>query len=71
MESSRENFHGPVAPESSGATPAEWSDYSTVFTNDKAGMQEVDKDHVKKVVYDMSKVGSHFLVFIAQCCTCL
>jgi len=27
-----------------------------VFTNDKAGMAAVDKEKVKKVVYEMSKV---------------
>jgi DNA polymerase kappa len=33
-----------------------WQDYSSVFTNAKAGMAGVDKEHVKKVVYEMSKV---------------
>jgi len=28
-----------------------------VFTNDKAGMAAVDKEKVKKIVYEMSKVG--------------
>jgi len=28
-----------------------------VFTNAKAGMSGVDKDHVKRVVYEMSKVS--------------
>ncbi len=31
-------------------------DYATVFTNAKAGMDGVDKEKVKKVVYEMSKV---------------
>ena len=30
--------------------------FGTTFTNNKAGMAEVDKDKVKRVVYDMSKV---------------
>lgn len=32
-----------------------------VFTNEKAGMKEVDKEHVSKVVYDMSKNSSLFV----------
>jgi DNA polymerase kappa len=36
------------------------SKYSTVFTNEKAGMQNVDKEKVKKIVYDMSKDSLHF-----------
>ena len=31
----------------------------TVFTNAKAGMGSVDKEKVKRVVYEMSKVGGH------------
>ena len=31
-----------------------------VFTNDKAGMEAVDREHVKRVVYEMSKVGALF-----------
>lgn len=31
--------------------------YGTVFTNAKAGMEGVDKEKVKRVVYEMSKVG--------------
>ena len=30
-------------------------DYETVFTNSKAGMDGVDKDYVKKVVFEMSR----------------
>lgn len=30
--------------------------FGTTFTNNKAGMAEVDKDKVKRVVYEMSKV---------------
>lgn len=33
-----------------------WKKTNTVFTNAKAGMQGVDKDRVKKVIYEMSKV---------------
>ena len=30
--------------------------FGTTFTNNKAGMADVDKDKVKRVVYEMSKV---------------
>lgn len=30
--------------------------YETVFTNAKAGMNDVDKEKVKKIVYELSKV---------------
>lgn len=43
---------GPPAASSHAA----WADYQTVFTNAKAGMQGVDKEHVQRVVYEMSKV---------------
>ncbi|KAK9862384.1 hypothetical protein WJX84_004497 [Apatococcus fuscideae] len=33
---------------------------NTVFTNAKAGMAGVDKEHVQKVVYEMSKNSPHF-----------
>ncbi|KAG1657976.1 hypothetical protein FOA52_008036 [Chlamydomonas sp. UWO 241] len=39
------------------------SDYSTVFTNSKAGMEglsEADKARIKQVVFDMSKGSAHF-----------
>ncbi|KAK3242023.1 hypothetical protein CYMTET_48263 [Cymbomonas tetramitiformis] len=36
------------------------SDYETVFTNAKAGMDGVDKDKVKQIVYEMSKGSAHF-----------
>jgi hypothetical protein len=36
------------------------ADYDTVFTNSKAGMDEVDKDYVKGVVYEMSKDSNFF-----------
>ena len=32
--------------------------YGTHFTNNKAGMAAVDKEKVKKVVYEMSKASS-------------
>lgn len=38
---------------------SKWSDFETVFTNAKAGMGGIDKEHVKRVVYEMSKVD-HF-----------
>lgn len=38
-----------------------WQDYDTVFTNAKAGMDQVDPDHVKKVVYELSKGSPHFI----------
>lgn len=34
-----------------------WESTNTVFTNEKAGMKGVDKDKIKKVIYEMSKVG--------------
>ncbi len=43
------------APRSEGSVDCkQW--FGTVFTNDKAGMAAVDRDKVKKVVYEMSKV---------------
>lgn len=33
-----------------------WENHQTVFTNGKAGMVGYDKDHVQKIVYEMSKV---------------
>ena len=35
-------------------------DYETVFTNSKAGMDGVDKDYVKKVVFEMSRSSDFF-----------
>jgi hypothetical protein len=32
-----------------------WRKHHTVFTNAKAGMDKVDKDHVQRTVYEMSK----------------
>jgi hypothetical protein len=40
-----------------GAPPT----YATVFTNAKAGMEGVDKERVKRLVYEMSKDSPHFL----------
>uniref|UniRef100_A0A061R8V8 DNA polymerase kappa n=1 Tax=Tetraselmis sp. GSL018 TaxID=582737 RepID=A0A061R8V8_9CHLO len=37
-----------------------WKKYETVFTNTKAGMDNVDKEKVKKVVYEMSKDSAFF-----------
>ena len=34
------------------------TNYATVFTNAKAGMAGVNTEHVKQVVYEMSKVCS-------------
>jgi hypothetical protein len=49
-----------AAPSRGGDAPSVApSGYETVFTNAKAGMEGVDKDHVKHVVYTMSKVGCH------------
>eukprot|EP00803_Ostreobium_quekettii_P007518 evm.model.scf_237.8 EVM.evm.TU.scf_237.8 scf_237:50809-52710(-) len=38
----------------------EWRNYETVFTNEKAGMGGVDKERVKRVVFEMSKNSAHF-----------
>lgn len=37
-----------------------WRDYETVFTNSKAGMDAVDRDRVKRIVYEMSKDSPFF-----------
>ncbi len=34
-----------------------WEQTNTVFTNEKAGMKGIDKDKIKKVIYEMSKVS--------------
>jgi len=36
------------------------SSYETVFTNAKAGMECVDRDRVRQVVYEMSKDSAHY-----------
>ena len=41
-----------------GGSREAWKDTNTVFTNDKAGMQGCDKEKVKRIVYEMSKVPS-------------
>lgn len=56
----------PAAPGGSGVggengnqpqpSQAAWRKHHTVFTNEKAGMAGVDREHVQKVVFDMSKV---------------
>jgi DNA polymerase kappa len=47
----------PAAPQQQHAA---WQDYQSVFTAAKAGMDGVDKDKVKKTVYEMSKDSAHF-----------
>ncbi|KAL3138793.1 hypothetical protein ABBQ32_005635 [Trebouxia sp. C0010 RCD-2024] len=42
------------------AQQSKWSNFETVFTNAKAGMGGVDKEHVKRIVYEMSKDSPHF-----------
>mmetsp|Transcript_25497 Transcript_25497/g.71308 ORF Transcript_25497/g.71308 Transcript_25497/m.71308 type:complete len:539 (+) Transcript_25497:180-1796(+) len=44
----------------SGSGPEDWKAFETVFTNAKAGMDGVDKEQVKKVVYEMSKDSPHY-----------
>ena len=44
--------------EKSKGTPDVQQWYGTHFTNNKAGMAGVDKERVKKVVYEMSKASS-------------
>lgn len=49
----------PPSPPAAGPAPGRreaWQDYSSVFTAAKAGMEGVDKDKVKRVVFEMSKV---------------
>lgn len=52
---------GPLQPQRNDGGQASqgdgaWRRHRTVFTNAKAGMEGVDKEHVQKVVYEMSKV---------------
>jgi len=42
------------------AAGAKEYDYETVFTNAKAGMDDVDKAYVKRVVHEMSKDSNFF-----------
>ena len=44
----------------SASTSSASTSYETVFTNSKAGMDGVDKQHVQKVVYEMSKNSAYF-----------
>ncbi|KAL3614350.1 hypothetical protein CASFOL_042424 [Castilleja foliolosa] len=37
-----------------------WQSYNTVYTNAKAGMEGVDKERVKRIVYEMSKGSKYF-----------
>ena len=37
-----------------------WRTYESVFTNRKAGMNDVDRDKIKKIVYEASKDSAHF-----------
>lgn len=36
------------------------SSFSTLFTHEKAGMSNVDKEKIKRIVYEMSKDSAHF-----------
>lgn len=47
--------HAPPAAVDGDSKPG-WQCYNSVFTAAKAGMQNVDKEKVMKVVYEMSKV---------------
>ena len=50
----------PPEAEAVGPVPkkAAWEQTNTVFTNEKGGMVGYDKDQVKKIIYEMSKVSS-------------
>lgn len=37
-----------------------WRECDRVYTNEKAGMAQVDKEWVKKTIYEMSKDSEHF-----------
>jgi hypothetical protein len=64
MSSKRTDQNRPQAAEAPGCLPkahepqedGAWRNHHTVFTNAKAGMDGVDKEHVQRVVYEMSKV---------------
>ena len=45
-----------VVPATQAAPQDKWANFETSFTNAKAGMSGVNKDHVKRIVYEMSKV---------------
>ena len=40
-----------------GGAGSAWERTNTVFTNEKAGMKGIDKDKVKRIIYEMSKVN--------------
>lgn len=40
--------------------PEAYQTWETVFTNAKAGMAQVDRDHVKKIVWEASQGSAHF-----------
>lgn len=68
MSSKRTDQNRPQAAEAPGCLPkahepqedGAWRNHHTVFTNAKAGMDGVDKEHVQRVVYEMSKDSAHF-----------
>jgi len=35
----------------------DWEDCNRVYTAEKAGMDSVDKDYVKRTIYELSKVN--------------
>ncbi|XP_058773058.1 DNA polymerase kappa isoform X2 [Vicia villosa] len=45
---------------SDAVSPHPWQSYNTVYTTAKAGMEGVDKEKVKRVVYEMSKGSKYF-----------
>ena len=45
-----------IVPATQVGGQEKWAIFETVFTNAKAGMAGVDKEHVKRIVYEMSKV---------------
>jgi DNA polymerase kappa len=48
-------------PKEPDRQPPTRTNYETVFTNYKAGMQGVDAEKVKQVVFEMSKDSAHFI----------
>ena len=49
-------------PEQPSQQSQEWKTYATVFTNQKAGMDDMvhSKEHIQRTVYEMSKNSAHF-----------
>ncbi len=43
-----------------GGEDERWRSYSSVFTNAKAGMDGVDRDRIKKIVFEASKNSPHY-----------